>query len=224
MADLEPIAIIGIGCRFPGADGPEAYWRLLSQGIDAISEVPADRWSLEAFYDPDPAKSGKVITRWGGFVDRIDSFDAGFFRFSPREAARIDPQQRLLLEVAWEALEDAGQAPERLAGSRTGVFVGGFALESKVMQLDRSNRHLIDTHTATGSMMTMVANRLSHAFDFRGPSLATDTACSSSLVAAHLACQSIWSGEATLALAGGVNVMIRPDFTIAESKGGFLPP
>jgi acyl transferase domain-containing protein/acyl carrier protein len=224
MADLEPIAIIGIGCRFPGADGPDAYWRLLSQGIDAISEVPADRWSLEAFYDPDPAKSGKVITRWGGFVDRIDSFDAGFFRFSPREAARIDPQQRLLLEVAWEALEDAGQAPERLAGSRTGVFVGGFALESNVMQLDRSNRHLIDTHTATGSMMTMVANRLSHAFDLRGPSLATDTACSSSLVAAHLACQSIWRGESTLALAGGVNVMLRPEFTVAESKGGFLSP
>src|SRR2546425_8683928 len=143
MADLEPIAIIGIGCRFPGADGPEAYWRLLSQGIDAISEVPADRWSLEAFYDPDPAKSGKVITRWGGFVDQIDAFDAGFFRFSPREAARIDPQQRLLLEVAWEALEDAGQAPERLAGSKTGVFVGGFALESNVMQLDvaRSEEH-----------------------------------------------------------------------------------
>jgi acyl transferase domain-containing protein/acyl carrier protein len=224
MAEREPIAIIGIGCRFPGADGPAAYWRLLSQGIDAISEVPADRWSLDAFYDPDPAKSGKVITRWGGFVDQVDAFDAGFFRFSPREAARIDPQQRLLLEVTWEALEDAGLVPDQLAGSQTGVFVGGFALESNVMQLDRSNRHLIDTHTATGSMMTMVANRLSHAFDFRGPSLATDTACSSSLVATHLACQSIWNGEATLALAGGVNVMLRPEFTIAESKGGFLSP
>jgi acyl transferase domain-containing protein len=223
-ADREPIAIIGIGCRFPGASGPDAYWRLLSQGVDAISEVPADRWSLDVFYDPDPAKPGKVITRWGGFVDQIDSFDAGFFRFSPREAARIDPQQRLLLEVAWEALEDAGQDPDRLAGSRTGVFVGGFALESKAMQLDQANRHLIDTHTATGSMMTMVANRVSHAFDFRGPSLATDTTCSSSLVATHLACQSIWNGESTLALAGGVNVMLRPEFTIAESKGGFLSP
>jgi acyl transferase domain-containing protein len=221
----EPIAIVGMACRFPGAAGVESYWQLLVQGVDAITEVPPERWSLDAFYDPDPGESGKLITRWGGFVTQpIDRFDAAFFGMSPREAARLDPQQRLLLEVTWEALEDAAQVPARIAGSPTAVFVGCFAMESKVLQLSPASRELVDAHTATGSVMTMVANRLSHALDLRGPSVAVDTACSSSLVAVHLACQSLWTGESSMALAGGVNVMIRPEFTLAESKGGFLSP
>ena len=166
-----------------------------------------------------------MITRWGGFLSQpLDAFDARFFGMSPREAARLDPQQRLLLEVTWEALEGAGLVPERLAGSPAAVFVGCFALESNILQLAPTSRDLLDAHSATGSVMTMVANRLSHLLDLRGPSVAVDTACSSSLVAVHLACQSLWSGESALALAGGVNVMLRPEFTIAESKGGFLSP
>ncbi|HEX2324051.1 MAG TPA: type I polyketide synthase, partial [Chloroflexota bacterium] len=221
----EPIAIVGMACRFPGAPAVDAYWELLAGGVDAISEVPPERWSLDAFYDSDPGAPGKVITRWGGFLSQpLDAFDARFFGMSPREAARLDPQQRLLLEVTWEALEGAGLVPERLAGSPAAVFVGCFALESNILQLAPTSRDLLDAHSATGSVMTMVANRLSHLLDLRGPSVAVDTACSSSLVAVHLACQSLWSGESSLALAGGVNVMLRPEFTIAESKGGFLSP
>ncbi|KAB8141147.1 type I polyketide synthase [Chloroflexia bacterium SDU3-3] len=221
----EPIAIIGIGCRLPGGVvGPLSFWDLLASGQDATSDVPADRWDIRSFYDPDPAKPGKLKTFHGGFLDQVDRFDAPFFGISPREADCLDPQQRLLLEVSWEALEDAGLAPERLAGSNTGVFVGAFTLDYKVIQFSAGSRDLIDSHTATGSMMTMVSNRLSYAYDLRGPSMSVDTACSSSMVAVHLACQSLWRGECSLALAGGVNVMTTPEYTIAESKGGFLSP
>ncbi len=222
---VEPIAIIGIGCRFPGgADTPQAFWNLLCNGTDAIAEVPADRWDWKTFYDPDPRKPGKSRTYRGGFLSQIDQFDAQFFGISPREAACLDPQQRLLLEVAWEAMEDAGLVPEQLAGSNTSVFVGGFTLDYKLLQFNGTNRNALEAHTATGVVMTMLANRISYTYDFRGPSMALDTACSSSLVAVHLACSSLWSGESTMALVGGVNVMIGPDFTIAESKGGFLSP
>jgi acyl transferase domain-containing protein/acyl carrier protein len=221
----EPVAIIGMGCRFAGgATSPEAFWNLLRESVDAITEVPQDRWNITTFYDPNRAKPGKANTRWGGFLEQVDQFDAQFFQISPREAALMDPQQRLLLEVCWEALEDGGQVPQRLTGSRTGVFMGAFTLDYKVLQFSESNRHLVDSHTATGAMMTLVANRLSYVFDLRGPSVALDTACSSSLVAVHLACQSIWNGECSLALAGGVNVMCKPDYTIAESKAGMLSP
>ncbi|AEI43015.1 polyketide synthase PksE [Paenibacillus mucilaginosus KNP414] len=222
---LEPIAIIGVGCRFPGgAHSPELYWKLLTEGRDAVTEVPADRWSIHSYYDPERSKQAKTVTKWGGFLDRIDEFDAGFFGMSPREAAFLDPQQRLLLEVALEALEDGGQPLERMAGSRTGVYIGGFTLDYKLLQFQESNRHLVDSHTATGSMMTLLSNRLSYMFDLRGPSVSVDTACSSSLVAVHLACQSLWNGESEMALAGGVNVMIKPEYTIAESKAGMLSP
>ena len=161
----------------------------------------------------------------GGYLERIDQFDAQFFGISPREAMWLDPQQRLLLRVAWEAMEDGGQVPDRLAGSDVGVFIGGFTLDYQLLQNSGIyGRYHLHTHSATGMMMTMLANRLSYAFDFRGPSLTVDTACSGSLVAVHLAAQSIWNGECTMALAGGVNLMISPNMTIAETKSGFLSP
>src|SRR5580700_1955935 len=221
---MEPIAIIGIGCRFADATDPETFFELLKKGVDATQEVPEDRWNLRSFYDPDRRIPGKVSTARGGFLPQIDCFDAHFFGISPREAAYMDPQQRLMLEVAWEAMEDAGLVPAHLAGVDVGVFVGAFTLDYKAIQLGRLNRPLIDAHTATGAMMTMVSNRISYVFDFRGPSMSIDTACSSSLVAVHLACQSIRGGECSIALAGGVNVMLTPEYTIAESKGGFLAP
>lgn len=222
----EPIAIIGIGCRFPGgATTPAEFWDLLCAGVDATRELPPDRWEAEKFYDPDAAKLGKTVTTRGGFLDRIDQFDAPFFGISPREAIWLDPQQRLLLHAAWEALEDGGQAADGLSGSDTGVFMGGFTLDYQLLQnYGVHSRYELQSHSATGMMMTMLANRLSYTFDFRGPSLAVDTACSGSLVAVHLAARSIWNGECSLALAGGVNVMIAPNMTIAESKGGFLSP
>ncbi|MEU8989182.1 type I polyketide synthase [Streptomyces sp. NPDC048558] len=225
-AGREPIAIIGIGCRFPGgATTPAAFWELLCTGVDATREVPPDRWETAKFHDPDGAKLGKMSTLRGGFLDRVDEFDAHFFGISPREAIWLDPQQRLLLQAAWEALEDGGQVADRLAGSDTGVFMGGFTLDYQLLQnYGVHSRYELQTHSATGMMMTMLANRLSYSFDFRGPSLAVDTACSGSLVAVHLAARSLWSGECSLALAGGVNVMIAPNMTIAESKGGFLSP
>ena len=208
-AQAEPIAIVGIGCRFPGANDPVAFWQLLRDGVDAITEVPAERFDLNAFYDPDPQAPGKISTRWGGFLDQVDRFDPHFFGISPREAARMDPQQRLLLEVAWEALEDAGQVRERLAGTQVGVFIGISNNDYGRMQL--SDPYRIDAYAGTGNALSIAANRLSYLFDFRGPSIAIDTACSSSLVAVHLACRSLWSGESTLALAGGVNLILRPD-------------
>lgn len=216
-----PIAVIGVGCRFPGAKGPDAFWRLLKNGTDAVRQVPEDRWNLEAFYDPDPAKPGKMNTRWGGFLDEVDRFDPGFFDISPREAARMDPQQRLVLQVAWEALEDAGQSTDRLAGSPTGVFIG-VATHDYALRL--SDLNLIDGHTGTGNASSIVANRVSYLFDFRGPSLAVDTSCSSSLVAVHLGCMSLWQRECTLALAGGVNVILSPAVAINFTKAGAMAP
>src|SRR5580693_5647399 len=208
----EPIAIIGIGCRFPGADGPAAFWRLLSDGVDAITETPPDRWGADA--------SETAATHWGGFLDQVDQFDPQFFGISPREAARMDPQQRLLLEVAWEALEDAGQVPEQLAGSRTGVFIGISTYDYGHFQLGQPDR--IDAYTGTGSALSIAANRLSYFYDFRGPSMAIDTACSSSLVAIHLACRSLREGECTLALVGGANVILSPALGLNFSEAGVM--
>ncbi len=214
--------MIGIGCRFPGAHGTPAFWRLLRDGVNAITEVPAERWNADELYDRRAATPGKMSTRWGGFLNGVDRFDAAFFRISPREARRIDPQQRLLLEVAWEALEDAGQAAERLAASATGVFVGISTDDYARMQL--GDPALDDAYAGTGSALSIAANRLSYWFDLRGPSLAIDTACSSSLVAVHLACRSLRSGECTLALAGGVNLILTPALTVNFSKAGFMAP
>ena len=219
----EPIAIIGMSCRFPGgADTPEIFWELLKNGFDAVGEVPADRWDSAALYDRDPSAAEKMTTRWGAFLDRLDRFDAAFFGISPREAAQMDPQQRLLLEVASEALEEGGLALERLAGSRTGVFIGVHSLSSDYCWLQLSNRSRIDTYTSTGTAHSIIPNRLSYLFDLQGPSLAVDTACSSSLVAVHLACQSLRSKECNLVIAGGVNLILSPEMTIAFSKLGMM--
>ncbi len=221
-AKNEPIAIIGIGCRFPGANNPAAFWQLLRNGVDAIGEVPADRFDQRAFYDPDPSVPGKMNTRWGGFLENVDQFDANFFGISPREAARMDPQQRLLLEVIWEALQDAGQVPERLAGTRAGVFIGVATNDYGRLQWNDLER--IDAYAGTGNALSIAANRISYLFDFRGPSLAIDTACSSSLVAVHLACNSLRSGESTLALVGGVNLILSPAIAINFTKAGAMAP
>lgn len=222
----EPIAIIGIGCRFPGeSSGPEAFWNNLLAGKDCIVDVPTNRWDVKRFYDADKEKPGKMYVKSGGFLhESIDEFDALFFGISPREAAALDPQQRLLLEVSWEALEDAGIDPESLAGSSTGVFVGGFMLDNKLTQLNPLNRHTIASNTAVGMTLTMLSNRISYLYDLRGPSMSIDTACSSSMVALDQACRSIWSGDSSMALVGGVNVMHRPEIFIAMCKGGFLAP
>jgi myxalamid-type polyketide synthase MxaE and MxaD len=218
----EPVAIIGLGCRFPGANDPRAFWQFLRDGGDAIRGVPADRFDQQAFYDPDPATPGKMNTRWGGFLDQVDQFDANFFSISPREAMRMDPQQRLLLEVSWEALQDAGQAPERLAGTKVSVFIGVATNDYGRLQWDDLER--IDAYSGTGNAMSIAANRISYFLDFRGPSLAIDTACSSSLVAVHLACCSLRNGESTLALAGGVNLILSPAIAINFTKAGAMAP
>lgn len=220
----EPIAVVGIGCRFPGgANGPAAFWDRLRGGFDAIREVPAERWPADALYDANPDAPGRIATRFGGFLDDIDRFDARFFQISPREAQTMDPQQRLLLEIAWEALEHAGIPPLSLAGTATGVFVGITAVDyARVIYRDDLAR--IDTYCATGNVANIAAGRLSYVLGLRGPSVAMDTACSSSLVALHLACQSLRTGEGTMALAAGVNLILTPDNSVAVSRAHMLSP
>jgi acyl transferase domain-containing protein len=228
MSDIssprEPIAIVGIGCRFPGgANDPESFWKLLRDGVDSIREVPEDRWLLRAYYHPDPKRVGKIYSRWGGFLDQIDRFDPRFFGISPREAAVMDPQQRLLLETAWEALEDAGQAPEQLAGTNAGVFVGISSHDYGDLQCRPSERNK-NPYIALGSASSIAANRLSYVLDLRGPSVAVDTACSSALVAVHLAFQSLWRQESSVALVGGVSVLLTPETTMSFCNARMLSP
>ncbi len=212
----EPIAIVGAGCRFPGAETPDAYWRLLESGRDAITEVPRDRWDIEAHYDPNPDAAGKVASRWGGFIDGVDRFDAHFFGIGTHEAARMDPHQRLVLEVAWEALEHGGIDPESLARSSTGVFLGVY--HSDFAHLALSDPDKIDLYSGTGTANNVLSGRLSYLLDLRGPSLSVDTACSSGLVAVHLACQSLRNKECDMALAGGVTVLLTPLSPIMASR------
>jgi acyl transferase domain-containing protein/acyl-CoA synthetase (AMP-forming)/AMP-acid ligase II/acyl carrier protein len=218
----ESIAVIGIGCRFPGAAGPEAFWRLLRDGVDAITRVPSDRWDIDAFYSEDANKPGTMNTRFGGFLHDVGCFDRAFFGIAPREAERMDPQQRMLLEVTFEALEDAGQDVDRLAGRHVGVFVG--ISSNDYGRLQGGDPCAIDAYVGTGNALSIAANRLNYVFDFRGPSLAIDTACSSSLVAIHLACQSLRRGESELAIAGGVNLVLTPELTVNFSRAGMMAP
>ncbi|MFH8476084.1 amino acid adenylation domain-containing protein [Streptomyces sp. NPDC018000] len=214
-----------MGCRLPGgASDHRTYWQNLMDGKDCITPTPEDRYDVTTLGSRYKEKPGRLIGGRGGYIDGFDEFDPGFFGISPREADHMDPQQRKLLEVAWETLEDGGQRPSELAGSNTAVFVGAFTLDYKILQFSDLSFASLAAHTATGTMMTMVSNRLSHCFDFRGPSLSIDTACSSSLVAVHLACQSLNNRETDLALAGGVLLHAAPQYTIAETKGGFLSP
>lgn len=216
-----PIAIIGIGCRFPGGvEDPETYWRLLVESRDAVREVPGDRWSVSKFYHPTKGIPGKTYSKWAGLLDSIDQFDPEVFGISPREAPYMDPQQRLLLEVAWDAFEDAGQTLDKLSGSRAGVYVG--ISSNDYAQVQGFDQTQTAAHSATGGAFSIAANRISYCFNLNGPSLAVDTACSSSLVAVSLACSSLWRGESDLALAGGVNVILSVGPFIAFSAATML--
>ncbi len=204
----EAVAIVGASCRFPGAAGLEAFWRLLIDGVDAITEVGPERWSTRFFYHPSRGQPGKSYSWAAGLIGGVDLFEPGFFGISPREAAEMDPQQRLLLELAWHALEDAGIPTARLAGSATGVYIGASAT-------DYGNLRLGDPasggpHFVSGMSLGVLANRLSHFFDLRGPTQVVDTACSSSLVALHAACEALKTGRIETALAGGVNLLLSP--------------
>jgi microcystin synthetase protein McyG len=220
----EPIAVVGIGCRFPGGAGsPDQFWDLLREGRDAVREVPADRWDIDAFFDPDPDRPARMSVRSGGFLDEIAGFDAPFFGISPREATSMDPQQRLLLEVAWEALEHAGIAADRLAGSPTGVYVG-VCNSDYFQRLLQHGRAAIDPYIASGNAFSVAAGRLAYCLGLQGPAIAVDTSCSASLAALHIACKSLRSGEISLALCGGVNIICVPETNIALSKAHMLAP
>ncbi len=219
----ESFAIVGIGCRFPGAcNDVTSFWALLTEGRSGVCEVPSDRWDRDRFYHPAGIVPGTMVTKWGGFVGNLDQFDAGFWGVSPREAMRMDPQQRWLLEVAWEALEDAGAVPRSLRGKPVGVFIGIAGNDYAGLQMP--NVPHSDVHTISGCTLSISANRISYMLDLRGPSLSIDTACSSSLVALWSACQSISSGSCSSALVCGVNAIITPEATIGFSKASMLSP
>ena len=223
MRTDEPIAIVAVACRFPGAPDPDAYWELLAGGVDAIREIPDDRFDVDEYYDPDPEAPGKIYSRCGGFLDGIDGFDPEFFGISPREAVWMDPQQRLMLEIAWEGLERAGYSPASLRGSRSGMFVGVAANEYSHL-LSANPVETIEAHFITGNALNAIAGRVAFALGLEGPAMAVDTACSASLVAVHQACQALHSGDCDLALAGGVNVLLSPASIVAASRARMLAP
>ncbi|XXF76318.1 SDR family NAD(P)-dependent oxidoreductase [Myxococcaceae bacterium GXIMD 01537] len=222
----EPLAIVGIGCRLPGGiEDTEGFWKVLMEGRECIVDIPEERWDPKKFHDASGRSPGRTYAQRAGLLQQdLREFEPGFFGITPREASALDPQQRLMLEVSWEALEDAGLPPSSLAGTRTGVFVGGFMMDNLILHASPDNREQLDTHSATASTLTMLSNRLSYFYDLRGPSVSMDTACSSSLVALHLACQSLWAKESEAALVGGVNVLLLPETQVTMSKGRFLSP
>ncbi|WP_276002037.1 type I polyketide synthase, partial [Mycobacterium shimoidei] len=223
LAAAEPVAVVGIGCRFPGgAAGPEKYWNLLANGKDAISEIPPDRWNADEFYDPDQFAPGRMSSKWGGFLPDVAGFDADYFGISPREAEAMDPQQRLMLEVAYEALEHAGIVPDQLSGIRAAVMMGVYYTEYQT--ISAANPDSIDAYSATGNAHAVAVGRIAYLLGLRGPAMAVDSACSSSLVTIHLACQSLRLRESDLALAGGVSLILRPETQLAMSKWGMLSP
>ncbi len=224
-ASREPVAIIGIGCRYPGgANSPDAFWQLIRGGVDAISEVPPDRWDIDAYYDPDRQAPDKMYTRYGGFLDQVGHFDPQFFGISPREARSMDPQQRLLLEVAWEALENAGYSPQGLAESQTGVFIGVTMSDYLEVQANINAPERTGAYRITGNMLNNIPGRVSYLLGLHGPAMAVDTACSSSLTAIYLAAQSLLAGDSTLALAGGVNLLLSPETTLSACRSNMLAP
>ncbi|HEY4795006.1 MAG TPA: type I polyketide synthase, partial [Mycobacterium sp.] len=219
----EPIAVVGLGCRFPGdIVGPEAFWQFLCEGRSAVGEVPADRWAGFDDGSPEVAAALSGTTRWGSFLTDIEGFDAEFFEISPREAAKMDPQQRLLLEVAYEALEHAGIPADSLRQTQTGVFAG--ACLGEYGYLATTDLSQVDAWSGTGGALSIIANRVSYFFDLRGPSVTIDTACSSSLVAVHLACQSLRTGDSNLAIAAGVNLLLSPAVTRSFDQAQAMSP
>ena len=212
-AKSEPIAIIGMGCRFPGGNSPQEWWPVLRDGLDTTREVPKERWDIDAFYDPDPDAPNKMYVRQAAFLHEFNTFDAPFFGISPREAANIDPQQRLLLEVSWEALEHAGVAPDQLLDSKTGVYIGLMTTDYAGMLTD-----INDPYVGLGTGLSYPAGRISYMLGLQGPSMVIATECSSSLVTTHLACQALRAGECDLALSGGVNLILSPYTLVLLSK------
>ena len=223
-AAAEPIAVVGIGCRIPGGgDTPEKFWAFLREGKCAVREVPQSRWDVDRYFDANPEAPGKSYVRRAAFLDAVDLFDADCFGIAPREAVTLDPQQRLLLEVAWEALEDAGCAPDSLVNSQTGVFVGIASGDyGTLLQAQPAER--VNAYFASGIAHSMASGRLSYVFGLQGPSMSLDTACSSSLVAVHCAVQSLRARECRMALAAGVSLMLTPDADILFSKSRLLAP
>src|SRR6201996_2640751 len=223
IAAAEPVAVLGIGCRFPGgAVGPEGYWNFLANAGDGISEIPPDRWNADEYYDPDQFAPGRMSSKWGGFLPDVAGFDADYFGISPREAEAMDPQQRLMLEVAYEALEHAGIATDNLSGVRAAVMMGVYYGEYQT--ISAANPDAIDAYSATGNAHAVAVGRIAYLLGLRGPAVAIDSACSSSLVTIHLACQSLRLRESDLALAGGVSLILRPETQIAMAKWGMLSP
>ncbi|WP_088634398.1 type I polyketide synthase [Phaeobacter sp. 22II1-1F12B] len=219
----EPIAIVGIGCRFPGsANTPEALWELLSEGRDVVTEVPPHRWEIESIYDPDPDTAGKTYARWGAFLDDVEGFDPAFFGITPREAVSLDPQQRLLLEVTWEALENAGIAPASLSGSQTAIYVGMTAHDYAMRSAKFQGEQTADAYEASGSSHSIASGRLSYFLGVHGPNFALDTACSSSMVAVHEAVRALRSGDADMALAGGVTLTLSPTGSILTARARMM--
>ena len=202
------IAIIGASCRFPGAPNLDAFWELLTSGRDAISEVDATRWSTRFYYHPTRGEPAKTYTWAAGLISDVDLFEPAFFGISPREAAQMDPQQRLLLELAWHAFEDAGIPAATLAGSAMGVYIGASSTDYRDLRL--SDPASCDSHFMTGGTLSILANRISHVFDLRGPSLTVDTACSSSMVALHHAYEAIRDRRVATAVVGGINLLLAP--------------
>lgn len=221
----EPLAIIGIGLRFPGnVNTPEEFWNLLISKTDALGPIPQDRWNADALYAAEFRRAGKISVKRGGFIKDVDKFDAGFFGISPLEAQRMDPQQRMLLEVSYEAVQDAGLSLNDLDNTKAAVFVGISAHDYGDIQNTPVERVNIGAHTNVGSALCIAANRISYSYNLKGPSFAIDTACSSSLNAIHAGCRAIWEGDADLAFAGGVNSILKPEPQMGFSKGGFLSP
>lgn len=222
---LDPIAIIGIGCRLPGgSNDADSYWKMMMAGTDAVAEISQDRWDHRSYYDPEQGKPGKTYSKWAGLIDGFDQFDPAFFGITDREATFIDPQQRLLLEATWGALQDAGLQLDISKGDNTGVFVGISTSDYSNIQASDVGRSVVDPYSATGGSMSIAANRISYVMNFQGPSVAVDTACSSSLVAVHLACRALWNKECDKAVAAGVNCIISPHLFIAFSSMGMLSP
>jgi len=218
----EKTAIVGMACRFPGANDYNQFWQNLEKGVNSISEIPARRWEVQRYYSPNREVPNKTISKWGGLIEGIDMFDAQLFGISPREATRMDPQQRIMLELSWSCLEDAGYSPLELSGSQVGVFIGSCNYDYNELQHQDENN--IEGHTATGTYTCIIPNRISYFFNWHGPSVPVDTACSSSLVALHQAINAIEEEECEMALVGGISVLCTPTSYISFSQLGMLSP